>query len=100
MLSCMITKHAELESLAGFLPFAVKVITLSGAFLRRMYDAPRKRTTYLNIDAEIKADFAWWKNFLVSWNCIRLLRRLASRSLFHIYTDALGNCGLVGFILP
>ena len=93
------TKHAKLESLAGFLPFAAKFITPGRAFLQRLYDALSKKTTYINFNADIKANLAWWKKFFANWNSIRLLCRLTLRSLLYIRTDVSGNCGLGGFIL-
>ena len=93
------TPYADLESLAGFLSFAARVIIPGRAFLRRIFDALRKKVARIHLNSAIKADLRWWSRFLVNWNGIRLLKHYADRPIFHIWTDASGSIGLGGFIL-
>ena len=93
------TPYTELESLAGFLSFAARVIVPGRAFLRRIFDALREKKSWIRINKPIRADLTWWSLFLAEWNGIRVLRQLAARRVFHIWTDASGGIGLGGFIL-
>ena len=93
------TPYADLESLAGFLSFAARVVLPGRAFLRRIFDALRRKVARIYLSLSIKADLTWWSRFLADWNGIRLLKQYASRPTMHIWTDASGNIGLGGFIL-
>ena len=91
--------YADLESLAGFLSFAARVVLPGRAFLCRIFDALRKKVARIYLSLSIKADLTWWSRFLADWNGIRLLKQYASRPTMHIWTDASSNIGLRGFIL-
>ena len=99
MLTKSSTPFADLESLAGFLSFAAKVIIPGRAFLRRIFDALRKKSPHIHLNKSIKADLSWWSRFLADWNGIRLLKQQTMRPIYHIWTDASGNIGLGGYIL-
>lgn len=50
MLSRNVIKYDDLQSLAGFLSFAAKVVRPGGAFLRRLFDALAKRQRHIRHD--------------------------------------------------
>lgn len=91
--------RSELGSLGGFLFFAAKVVVPGRAFLRRLFDALAKRYSYYHLDVEMWADLNWWKEALPQWNSIQLLKRVADRPVYSLYTDASGDCGMGGYIL-
>ena len=89
----------ELESAVGFLSFAAKIVVPGRAFLRRLFDAIRRRVAIIHITAAIRADLLWWHTFLKDWNGLKLLRHVVSRPSWHIWTDASGRLGMGGYIL-
>ena len=90
--------HQELDSAAGFLSFAAKVVIPGRAFLRRIFDALRTPTAVHRIMPDIKADLLWWQTFLDDWDGLKLLDHLDSRPTYHIWTDASGKHGMGGYI--
>ena len=60
----------DIESLAGSLYWATKVVRGGRTFLRRVTDAKSKRPHrgYLPVEPELKADLSWWARFLVDYN--------------------------------
>ena len=56
MLSKDSTLYADLESLAGFLSFAAKVIVPGRAFLRRVFDALRTKKAWIYLGKPVKLD--------------------------------------------
>lgn len=91
--------HRELESAVGFLSFAAKIVIPGRAFLRRLFDAIRRPAAIIRLSAGMKADLLWWKTFLKDWNGLKLLRHVASRESWYIWTDASGKLGMGGYIL-
>ena len=91
--------HHELETAVGFLSFAAKLVIPGRAFLRRLFDALRRPAKFIHVTTSMKADLRWWKDFLREWNGLRLLRLVASRPIYHVWTDASGKLGLGGYIL-
>lgn len=83
----------------GFLSFAAKVVVPGRAFLRRLFDAIRRPVAVVRISFAMKADLRWWQTYLEAWNGVQLLRTVASRHTWHIWTDASGKLGMGGYIL-
>ena len=61
----------ELLSLIGVLSFACRVVKPGRIFLRRLIDLATQAQTlnrHLDLNAEARADIAWWMAFLPDWN--------------------------------
>ena len=91
--------HRELESAIDFLSFAAKIVIPGRAFLRRLFDALRRPSTYIRITPDIKADLRWWHTYLEDWDGLKLIRHIDSRPAWHIWTDASGKYSIGGYIL-
>ena len=66
----------ELKSLIGKLAFVAKVVRPGRLFLRRMIDlskSVRKGHHHISLNAEAKADIAWWFDFLPTWSRCTLI---------------------------
>ena len=63
-------KH-ELLSIIGSLSFATKIIPAGRFFLQRLIDQSTKVKRlhhYVTLNAQTRADFRWWQEFLPLWN--------------------------------
>lgn len=90
----------NLQSLLGFLSFAANVVVPGRAFLRRLFTTFREFKRIYHIDVDMRADLhEWWAAFLPQWNGIQVLRRLESRKVIQLWTDASSLYGIGGFIL-
>ena len=85
----------NLQSLLGF----AKVVVPGRPFLRRLFTALQEFKRIYHVDADMRADLEWWAEFLPQWNGIQVLRRLESRKVIQLWTDASGFYGIGGFIL-
>ena len=56
MLAKNSTPYSDLESLAGFLSFATKVVISGRAFLRRIFDTLYKKAAQIHLDSSIRTD--------------------------------------------
>ena len=84
----------ELESLLGHLPHAATVVRPGRTFLRQLFSLLHQAklpSHFVRLTAGARADLAWWKCFLQSWN---------GSSIFplpdpacHVYSDASGSYG-------
>ena len=92
-------RRRRLEAAVEFLSFAAKIVIPGRAFLRRLFDALRRPTTIIHITSAMKADLIWWSSFLQHWNGLQLLRTVASRPIWYIWTDASGKHGMGDYIL-
>ncbi len=92
-------ESGELESAVGFLSFAAKIVVPGRAFLRSLFEAIRRPVAIIRLSADMKADLLWWKTFLKDWNGLKLLRLVADRDSWYIWTDASGKLGMGGYIL-
>ena len=71
-----IASKCELQSLAGLLQHACKVVRPGRVFLRRVFDAIARvqrphHPTCLN--RSFRSDIAWWSVFLEHWNGVSML---------------------------
>ena len=90
---------SELQSLAGKLQHACKVVRPGRSFLRRIFEllgGVQHDHHHIRLNSGMRSDLAWWDLFLESWNGVSMLR--PSRLSFpdhEIYTDASGarGCG-------
>ena len=88
---------SDLQSLAGSLQHACKVVRPGRTFLRRVFELLRgvhQSYHFIRLSRGMHSDLAWWDLFLDSWNGVSLLRpsRLASPD-HEFYTDASGSYG-------
>ena len=91
--------HRELESAIEFLSFATKIVIPGRAFLRRLFDVIRRSMTIIRLFTDMKADLLWWKTFLKDWNNLKLLRNVASRRSWYIWTNVSRKLDIEGYIL-
>ena len=88
---------SELQSLAGKLQHACKVVRPGRSFLRRVFELLRGTQQdhhHIRINLSFRSDLAWWNLFLESWNGVSLLRpaRLANPN-HEFFADASGGFG-------
>ena len=88
----------ELESVLGHLSHAATVIRPGRTFLRelfRLMHLAKAPHHYVRLSAGAKADLAWWKCFLQSWNGSSFFPLPYPSA--HVYSDASGSfgCGAV-----
>lgn len=85
----------ELESLIGSLHHATKVIRPGRSFLRRiiaLLSMCKRRHHHVRLNAEFRADLAWWLTFASHWNGTSLLiHRHSPTTTF--CSDASGSWG-------
>ena len=87
----------ELESLAGKLQHACKVVRPGRCFLRRVYAliavADHKRAM-LRLNRELRADIGWWHMFMAQWNGVSILWRCQRfQPDEEVWSDASGGWG-------
>ena len=100
----------DLQSLAGKLQHACKVVRPGRTFLRRVFEllkGCKKRQTFVRLNAAIRSDLMWWHLFLDSWNGVGMMDNPADDPTgIHLHTDASGHfgcgawCGSQWFQLP
>ena len=90
----------ELESLAGLLSHACKVVHPGRSFLQRMFDLlsgteqPGSRPFhYVRLNLEFRSDLAWWRMFLQPWNGVGLIHKAVLSPQFVCTSDASGSWG-------
>ena len=87
----------ELESLAGFLEDAAKIVKPGRTFIRRIYStisSLSKPHHHIRINQQLHSDIAWWHSFLTAWNGVSLMSVMSSRSPeFIMLSDASGSWG-------
>ena len=87
--------HRELESLIGTLHHATKVIFSGRSFLRRaiaLLSVAKMRHHHIRLNAEFRADMAWWRVFSARWNGASLVVHPGSREV-DLISDASGGWG-------
>ena len=89
-------QRKELQSLAGKLQHACKVVKPGRAFLRRIFEllaTVRADHHHVRLNASFRSDVVWWDVFLEAWNGTSLLVGGAQRETIHIFSDASGRLG-------
>lgn len=87
----------ELQSLAGHLNHACKVIRPGRRFLRGVFGLLsqfHKRDHMIRLNVAFRADLEWWHVFASSWNGVSLMREAGLQSSsVEIWSDASGGWG-------
>ena len=99
----------ELESLAGLLQFASKIIRPGHSFLRQIYAMQSIGSHpghHVHLNSAARADITWWYFFADHWNGVSMLwDSLFINPEFTMFSDASGSwgCGavwrVIGFIV-
>ena len=95
-------RKKELQSLAGKLQHACKVVRPGRTFLRRVFallSGARKGYHHIRLNQEFQSDIAWWDAFLEGWNGTSMLADGPDEELVtvDVYTDASGSFGCGAF---
>ena len=92
---------SELQSLAGKLQHACKVVRPGRSFLRQIFEllkGTHQDHHHISVNRALRSDLAWWDLFLEAWNGVSLLRpaRLSVADQ-EFYADASGvfGCGAI-----
>lgn len=98
---CLEKAHTrkELESLLGHLCHAASIVRPGRTFLRELFSLLRQAKAphhYVRLNAGAKADLAWWRCFLQSWNGSSFFP--PPTPSIHIYSDASGSWGYGAFL--
>ena len=89
----------ELESLIGLLNHACKVVRPGRSFLRRMLDllhstkARPGSNSIIRLNLGCRADMAWWKEFVSTWNGVSFLYPPQHLPHIEMTSDASGGWG-------
>ena len=90
-------RKRELQSLAGHLNHACKVVRPGRRFLRGIFGLLsqfRKQNHMIRLNAGFRADLEWWHTFVGAWNGVSMMRREEVLSPdIHIWSDASGTWG-------
>ena len=87
----------ELQSIAGKLQNACKVVRPGRVFLRRVFDllkgTPKKRQ-FIRLNSSFQSDLQWWHCFLDCWNGVAMMSDASAHPIdIHLFTDASGSFG-------
>ena len=91
--------RTELESLIGLLNHACKVVRSGRSFLRRMIDLLHSsshrpgKNTLIRLNTGLRADLAWWNEFVGAWNGISYLPPSGLLPTVEMTSDASGSWG-------
>ena len=91
------SKH-QLQELLGHLNHAAAVVRPGRSFLRAIIDAmkrPRRPHQVTRLDAQCRADIAWWALFVAEWNGISVLP--PPKLNITVLSDASGSWGCGAF---
>ena len=86
-------------TLLGHLSHAASIVRPGRTFLRQLFSLLHRVNVphhYVHLNAGARADLAWWKCFLQTWNGSSFFP-LHDPS-FHIYSDASGGFGYGAFV--
>ena len=87
----------DLLALIGFLSFASKVVKSGRMFLRRLIDLSTTVDSLhhrISLNADARADIAWWSSFIPEWNGVEVIHPTPITSIdLQLFTDA-SNIGL------
>ena len=85
----------ELQSLAGKLQHACKVVRPGRTFLRSVFEllsVTAKKHYHICLNAMFQSDLLWWSTFLSTWNEVVVIPG-ESNSGIELFTDASGGIG-------
>jgi hypothetical protein len=90
----------ETQVLAGLMSWSAPAVQLGWVFCRRIWDFERRFNIHqprqrLPLPLEVREDLTWWSTLLLTFNGTRFFDD-ASRTPFHLFTDASG-VGMGGF---
>ena len=87
----------EIESLAGHLQFAAKVVRPGRCFVRQIYQLSKlaRRPEHLvRLNKEVRSDLSWWRIFMKDWNGLSLFwKSRRSHPDVTVWSDASGSWG-------
>ena len=89
----------DLQSLAGHLNHACKVITPGRRFLRGVFvllSQCHRRDHVIRLNSAFRADMEWWHVFASTWSVVCIMRDVSRHSpAFEIWSDASGGWGCI-----
>ena len=87
----------DLQSLAGHLSHACKVVRPGKRFLRGIFGLLslfKKKSHVIRLNGAFRADLEWWHVFAESWNGVSMMQQTAEGSHdVHLWSDASGSWG-------
>ena len=87
----------ELQSLAGYLNHACKVVRPGRRFLRRIFSLMSqfgRQDHIIRLNGAFRADLEWWRIFVDSWNGISMMLKESWQTPgVEIWSDASGSWG-------
>ena len=86
----------ELQSLAGHLSHACKVVRPGRRFLRGLFgllSTFRRRDHFIRLNAAFRADLEWWHVFLSPWNGVAMMWDARAAETVEMWSDASGSWG-------
>ena len=90
-------RKVELQSLAGKLQHACKVVRPGRSFLRCIFElleGTHHRHHHIRMNQAMRSNLAWWDAFLESWNGVSMLLSVQmSTPQHHAFSDATGAFG-------
>ena len=89
----------DLQSLAGKLQHACKVVRLGRTFLRRVFELLRvtvKKYNHIHLNNEFQSDLMWWNTYLSDWNGVSMVQGSAKTQQVAVFTDVCGEVGCRG----
>ena len=90
----------DLQSLAGKLQHACKVVRPGRTFLRRVFELLRvavKKYHHIRLNNEFRSDLMWWDTYLSDWNGVSMVQGSARTQQVAVFTDASGEVGCGGW---
>ena len=85
----------ELQSLAGKLQHACKVVRPGRTFLRRVFELlsmTSRKHHHIHLNAMFRSDLLWWSTFLSTWNGVAIIPEEGDSGI-KLFTDASGGIG-------
>ena len=85
----------ELQSLAGKLQHACKVVRPERTFLRRAFElvsVTSRKHHHIRLNAMFRSDLLWWSTFLSTWNGVVIIPEEGDSGI-KLFTDASGGIG-------
>ena len=90
----------DLQSLAGKLQHACKVLRPGKTFLQRVFDLLRvtvKKHHHIHLNKDFQSDSMWWDTFLSVWNGVSMFQGLSQVQQVPVFTDVSGELGCRGW---